>query len=221
MEVTMKNRLQKITYATTKKKRLKTRILLSAIGVFIMGFGMSVIEKLGFGTDPYTCLNNGLSLHTNISLGTWGLIVSGIIAIFVVILGAEKIGLGTLFNMVGFGYSIDLFRLIWKQVGLESITLPYPFRVALLLLMLFIFILAVSVYLAADLGCAPYDAAPEIISERTSLSFRIIRTIWDVSAVIIGALLGSEIGLTTLVCAFGVGSAASIVKAKVSVWLDK
>ena len=221
MEVTMKKRLQTILDATTKKKRPKTRILLSAIGVFTMGFGMSVIEKLGFGTDPYTCLNNGLSLHTSISLGTWGLIVSGIIAIFVVIFGAEKIGLGTLFNMVGFGYSIDLFMLIWKHVGAESISLSFPIRVALLLLMLFIFILAVSLYLAADLGCAPYDAAPEIISERTKRSFRMIRTIWDMSAVVIGALLGSEIGLTTLICALGVGSAASLVKAKVSRWLDK
>ncbi|MBQ2862706.1 MAG: hypothetical protein IJE84_00855 [Clostridia bacterium] len=217
----MKNRLKAIIDAATKKKRLRVRILLSAVGVFTMGFGMSVIEKLGFGTDPYTCLNNGLSLHTGISLGTWGLIVSGVIAVFVLIFGAEKIGLGTLFNMVGFGYSIDLFRLIWRSAGLESIALSTPIRLLLVIIMLFIFILAVSLYLAADLGCAPYDAAPEIICERSKLSCRTVRTLWDISAVIIGALLGSEVGLTTLVCAFGVGSAASFVKAKLSIWLDR
>ena len=56
---------------------------------------MSIIEKLNFGTDPYTCLNNGLSLHTSISLGTWGLIVSAVLAVFVIIANAEKIGIGT------------------------------------------------------------------------------------------------------------------------------
>ena len=208
----MKKRLKLIINATTSKNRLGVRILLAALGVLTMGFGMSIIEKLNFGTDPYTCLNNGLSLHTDISLGTWGLIISAVIAVFVVIFGCEKIGLGTLFNMVGFGYSIDLFRLIWRSVGLENIELDFICRVLLLSLMLAIFILAVSLYLASDLGCAPYDAAPEIISEKTKLKFVFVRMAWDVCAVVAGALLGSAVGATTLVCALGVGPAASFVK---------
>ena len=216
----MKNKLKTIIEATTKKNKLAARILISLSGVITMGFGMSVIEKLGFGTDPYTCLNNGLSLHTEISLGTWGLIISGILFVFVIICGAEKIGPGTLFNMVGFGYSIDLFRFIWKSAGLETIALPFPLRLALLLVMLFIFILAVSLYLASDLGCAPYDAAPELISERTKVSFTIVRMIWDICAVALGAVLGSSVGITTLVCALGVGPAASVVKKAVSRRLD-
>jgi uncharacterized membrane protein YczE len=217
----MKKRLKLIIEATTKKNKLPTRIVLAAFGVLMMGFGMSVIEKLNFGTDPYTCLNNGLSMHTGISLGTWGLIVSAVIAVFVVIFGAEKIGLGTLFNMVGFGYSIDLFRFIWKAAGLETIELDFIPRVLLLALMLFIFILAVSLYLASDLGCAPYDAAPEIISEKSKIKFVFVRMAWDVCAVVGGALLGSAIGATTLVCALGVGPAASFVKRKVDRLLNK
>ena len=217
----MKKRLKLIFDATAKKNKLGTRIFLAAIGILTMGFGMSVIEKLNFGTDPYTCLNNGLSLHTSISLGTWGLIVSGIISVFVVIFGAEKIGLGTLFNMVGFGYSIDLFRLIWKSVGLETIEVNTAIRVILLIVMLVIFILAVSLYLASDLGCAPYDAAPEIISEKAKITFVAVRIVWDFCAVAGGFLLGSAVGATTLVCALGVGPAAGIVKAAVSRKLDK
>lgn len=217
----MKKRLKLIIEATTKKNKLPTRIFLAAIGVLIMGFGMSVIEKLSFGTDPYTCLNNGLSMKTGISLGTWGLIVSAVIAVFVVTFGAEKIGLGTLFNMVGFGYSIDLFRFIWRSVGLEVIELEFIPRVLLLVGMLFIFILAVSLYLASDLGCAPYDAAPEIISERSKIKFVFVRMAWDVCAVVGGALLGSSVGATTLVCALGVGPAASLVKRKVDKILAK
>lgn len=211
----MKKRLKLIIEATTKKNKLPLRIALAALGVLTMGFGMSVIEKLNFGTDPYTCLNIGLEMHTGISLGTWGLIVSGIIAVFVVIFGAEKIGLGTLFNMVGFGYSIDLFRVIWRSVGLESIELDFAPRLLLLAVMLVIFILAVSLYLASDLGCAPYDAAPELISEGTKIKFVFVRMAWDLCAVLGGFLLGSAIGVTTLVCALGVGPAATIVKHKV------
>lgn len=208
----MKQKLKTIIEATTKKSKLGARIILAAAGVFSMGFGMSVIEKLNFGTDPYTCLNIGLSMHTSLTLGTWGLIVSAVIFIFVLLFGAEKIGLGTVFNMVGFGYSIDLFRLIWKWAGLDLSGLSFGMRLLLLFVMLIIFILAVSLYLAADLGCAPYDAAPEMISEKTKVRFFIIRIIWDLCAVAGGFLLGSAVGLTTLVCALGVGPAATAVK---------
>ena len=208
----MKKRLKLIIEATTKKSKLPARISLAALGVLVMGFGMSVIEKLNFGTDPYTCLNIGLEMHTGISLGTWGLIISACIAVFVVIFGIEKIGIGTLFNMVGFGYSIDLFRIIWRSVGLEQIELDFVPRLLLLVLMLVIFILAVSLYLASDLGCAPYDAAPELISEGTKIKFVFVRMAWDLCAVLGGLLLGSAIGVTTLVCALGVGPAATIVK---------
>ncbi len=217
----MKKRLEIIIKATTEKNKLPVRILLAVAGVFVMGASMSVIEKLNFGTDPYTCLNNGLSMHSNISLGTWGLIVSGVIFVLVMLFGAEKIGIGTLVNMVGYGYSIDLFRLIWKSVGKEELTLSFPFRVVTLGIMLVIFILAVSLYLSADLGCAPYDAAPELISERSKIKFVYVRVIWDVCAVLGGFLLGSAVGVTTLVCALGVGPAASAVKAFVSKRLDK
>ena len=198
----MKNKIKTIIEATTKKNKLITRILLALSGVITMGFGMSVIEKLGFGTDPYTCLNNGLSLHTSVSLGTWGLIISAVIFIFVIFFGAEKIGLGTLFNMVGFGYSIDLFRFIWRCVGLETITLDFPVRLVLLLIMLFIFILAVSLYLASDLGCAPYDAAPELISEKTKIQFVFVRMAWDMCAVLGGFALGSAVGERCIPTAF-------------------
>lgn len=207
----MKERLISLIHATTKKNKLGLRIFLSAFGVFIMGFGMSVLEKLNFGTDPYTCMNNGLSMLLGISLGTAGLLVSAIMLVFVVIFDISKLGLGTLFNMVGFGYSIDLFRVIWKHIGFTGIENPV-LRYILLAVMLLIFIVAVSVYLAADLGSAPYDALPEIISSFSKIRFVFVRMCWDICAVAIGFCLGSAVGITTLVCAFFVGPAAAIVR---------
>lgn len=207
----MKEKLISLVHATTKKNKLALRIFLSAFGVFVMGFGMSVLEKLNFGTDPYTCMNNGLSTLFGISLGTAGLAVSAVMLVFVVIFDISKLGLGTIFNMVGFGYSIDLFRIIWKSVGFEGVS-DGVVRYLLLAAMLVIFILAVSLYLAADLGSAPYDALPEMISAGTKIPFVAVRMCWDVSAVAIGFILGSTVGVTTLVCAFFVGPAAAIVR---------
>lgn len=207
----MKEKLLALIHATTKKNKLPLRILLAALGVFTMGFGMSVLEKLNFGTDPYTCMNNGISMVSTISLGTAGLIVSAVMLIFVIIFDISSLGLGTVFNMVGFGYSIDLFRFIWSKVGFVGIA-DGTMRYICLFAMLIIFILAVSVYLAADLGSAPYDAIPVIISNKSRIPFVAVRMCWDICAVVIGFLLGSAVGVTTLVCAFLVGPAASAVR---------
>ncbi|MBQ4150204.1 MAG: hypothetical protein IJC81_00170 [Clostridia bacterium] len=208
----MKQKLLALVRATTEKNKLALRILLAALGVFIMGFGMSVLEKLNFGTDPYTCMNNGLSLLSGgiISLGTAGLLVSAVMLIFVIIFDISGLGLGTIFNMVGFGYSIDLFRYIWAKVGFLGV--DGALRYMLLAVMLVIFIIAVSVYLAADLGSAPYDALPVIISQKCKLPFVAVRMCWDVAAVVIGFMLGSAVGITTLVCAFFVGPCAGAVR---------
>lgn len=207
----MKEKFTELLHATTKKNKLPLRIFLSAFGVFMMGFGMSVIEKLGFGTDPFTCMNNGISLVTALSIGTVNLLVSLLLFGFVIFTDISGLGLGTVFNMVGFGYTIDLFRWIWAQVGFTGVENTL-LRYIVLFGMLILFILAVSVYLAADLGSAPYDALPVILSEKLRVRFVLVRMLWDAAAVVIGFLLGSAVGVTTLVCALLVGPAAAIVK---------
>ena len=207
----MKQKISSLIDATAKKNKLPVRIFLAMLGVFVMGFGMSVLEKLNFGTDPYTCMNNGLSSLFGISLGTAGLAVSAVMLVFVIIFDISSLGLGTVFNMVGFGYSIDLFRFIWAKVGFTGVD-DVIVRYAMLAAMLVIFILAVSLYLAADLGSAPYDALPVIISAKSRIPFVAVRMCWDICAVVIGFILGSAVGVTTLVCAFFVGPAASLVR---------
>lgn len=207
----MKEKFTKLLYATTKKNKLPLRIFLSAFGVFMMGFGMSVLEKLQFGTDPFTCMNIGFSSVTGLSIGTINLLVSIVLFAFVIFFDISGLGLGTLFNMVGFGYTIDLFRFVWAKVGFVGVE-DGLLRYILLVVMLILFILAVSVYLAADLGSAPYDALPVIISEGAKLRFVIVRMLWDATAVVIGFSLGSAVGVTTLVCALLVGPAAAIVR---------
>jgi uncharacterized membrane protein YczE len=116
----------------------------------MMGFGMSVIEKLGFGTDPFTCMNNGISMMSGLSIGTVNLLVSILLFVFVIFTDISGLGLGTVFNMVGFGYTIDLFRFIWRTVGFTGVE-SFGLRCLALFGMLVLFILAVAVYLAADL----------------------------------------------------------------------
>ena len=66
--------------------------------------------------------------------------------------------------------------------------------------------------MVVDLGVAPYDAIPQLIAARTSrLSYRAVRMIWDISMLSAGFLLGSTVGLTTLITGFFLGPAIMLV----------
>lgn len=83
------------------------------------------------------------------------------------------------------------------------------------------FLTAAAFYIAVDLGVAPYDAIPQLISAHTSrLSARAIRMLWDISILSLGFLLGSTVGLTTLMTGFCLGPAISFVSARVTSWFE-
>ena len=50
---------------------LMKRVIWVILANVILGFGISLLRLSGFGTDPYTCMNLGVSSHLSISYGTY------------------------------------------------------------------------------------------------------------------------------------------------------
>lgn len=80
-------------------------------------------------------------------------------------------------------------------------------RVLLLLGGMAVSCFGVSLYMCLDFGMGPYDAASCIINDMTHgrLPFRYARILLDSTSVIIGFLLGSLVGIGTVVMALGMG----------------
>jgi uncharacterized membrane protein YczE len=71
--------------------------------------------------------------------------------------------------------------------------------------------------MVVDLGLAPYDATVFILASKfKSIPFRVIRMSWDITACIIGFLMGSTIGIVTIAIAFALGPVISWVKVKIN-----
>jgi hypothetical protein len=49
----------------------KKRILIALLAVLGMGLSVSFLLRVDMGTDPYTCMNNGVAAKLGISFGTW------------------------------------------------------------------------------------------------------------------------------------------------------
>ncbi len=67
---------------------------------------------------------------------------------------------------------------------------------------LILFTLGASLYMAPDLGAAPYDAIAPIITQRTKLSYRTARITQDVLFMVAAVIAGGPVGFGTIIVAF-------------------
>ena len=164
--------------------------------VFMMGFTLSILIIIGWGTDPASFMNLNIAAATGLSLGNTQVLVYSIMLIFTFIFGAQMIGFGTLANMIFIGYIADFFHWVWDNTGFTLFVeqSPLPAKIAIFAFTILVFVIVASIYINAQLGTAPYDALPTIISGAISkIPFFIIRILFDFSAIGIG-LLAAKLG---------------------------
>lgn len=191
------------------RKKLIT-VLLAVIG---MGIFVSILIEAAYGTDPCTFMNLSLSTKLQLSYGTWSVLINIALLLIVFFSDPEKIGPGTLFNMVLIGYISDFCRYIWgKILPADFFTNPAT-RIPVFLFGLLCFIFCAAVYMNADMGVAPYDALPLIAQKRfcPKFPFRFFRMAYDFLAILIGCLSGGRPGIGIILMALLLGSAITMV----------
>lgn len=176
---------------------------MSFIGVAILSIGTTFLRGGNVGLDPFTAINTGISNKLGIGLGVYQLIVNFVIFIFILILDRKKIGIGTILNMVLVGFEIQWFTTIYHQLfGTHTGFLGI---VGDTLIGLLLFTLGASLYMAPNLGAAPYDAIAPIISDRTHITYRWVRIAQDLVFMIGAWLVGGPVGFATIIVAFFTG----------------
>ena len=183
--------------AGMKRPRMERRVPALFVAVTLMGFGVAMFNLLGFGADPCTVMNMGLSRVLGIPFGTLQLLVNCLLILIVIRYDVGRIGLGTLANMVLVGYVAQFCMAVIDRIpALAGLTLTA--RLIIFVPTLLIFLVAASTYMCVDMGVAPYDAIPQIISARMNWPFRLVRMAWDFVMMLGGYLLGSVVGLVTI-----------------------
>ena len=184
------------------KPRFYTVIMLIT-GLFFFGLGEAIIIGSGSGVSPWTVLAQGISIRTDLSVGTTTFLISIGILIFWIPL-KQVPGIGTILNAIIIASTIDL-------------TLPYlpqPNETYLKLLQvcigIFIVGLGSGIYLISNLGPGPRDGLMIGLQKQTGTSIPLIRTILELSAVISGWLLGGVVGIGTVLFVFGIGPCVGI-----------
>lgn len=188
-------------------KLLIRRTNIMFIGVLLIGLGIAFLRGSGFGTDPFTAMNLGISQTLGISLGVYQLGLNIVLFFIVLVLGKKYIGLGMITNMVIVGFVSDFFaKIIATPHSLEM-------RIIFTILGVTIICLGVAMYSCANLGLAPYDAIGWIVDDITNqrINFKKTRIFTDIICVVLAITFDSIVSINTIVMAFCTGDRKSVV----------
>ena len=200
--------------------KFKNRMIMMLCGIMAQGLGLSLLRAINLGTDPCSCLTQGVTNFVPLSFGTCQLLCHLVTFVFVIRYDLSMIGFGTIGNMCFLGFFSDFFQWIW------SLLLPTGFfevvlnRYILLLPSLAVFLLGAAAYMCVGLGSSPYDALPFIISGHVKrFPFKIVRMLWDISFMAAGFVLGGDVGIVTILVAFFLGPIITGAQKKLEVFI--
>ncbi len=174
--------------------------LIIQVGFAIFGFAIATMIRANLGTSAWAVLEVALSKIIGITPGTVTVLMG-----FLVLSGSlilrEKIGWGTLANILSVGPWIDLS--LWLIPSVQgNLFLQIPMLLGAIAAMG----LASAIYIGVDAGAGPRDSLMLAIRRTTGVSIRVARAIIEVTVVAVGWLLGGPAGIGTVVFAVLIGA---------------
>lgn len=172
------------------------------LGIVFCALGIVIILKSQMGLSPWDILNQGLSETMGITFGRANTIV-GIIVIAISLKYKQPIGSGTLLNLFLVGEFINFFNDVLIRMALENSSYFVKFPVFLAGVIIFSY--GCYLYIKVGLGCGPRDGLLVALTKKTSYSVGIIKSFLEAVALVLGYLLGGQVGIGSIIFTIIVG----------------
>lgn len=176
------------------------RLLRLIFGLFLYALGIVITLKAHVGYAPWDVLHVGLAKTTGMTIGLASILV-GILIVAVAFLLGEKLGLGTILNMILIGVFLDLILKLNLIPAMDKFFLG----VIMLIIGLFVISLATYFYIGSGFGAGPRDSLMVALARKTKLPIGFCRGTIEVMAVVVGWKLGGMVGIGTVIAAFAIG----------------
>ena len=183
---------------------LTSRKLLQVfLGTTLIGTGVALNFSSQLGLGPWGVFHEGISLNTTLSFGS-AIIATGVFVTLLWIPLKQRPGIATFVDIFWIGTVADL--VIGLDLDPESLLLKWIF--------VFIGIICIgsgtAIYVGADMGSGPRDGVM-VGLESKGLKIGMARNIIEVTALVLGWLLGGTVGLSSVVIAISIGPVVQIV----------
>lgn len=179
------------------------RALAVMAGILMVGAAVGLFKLAEMGADPFTAMNTGISSVLHLQFGTLQLLVNAGILLLILLFKRQFIGFGTIFNMVFVGYTADLLIWLMAKLGIRFVSIPV--RGAVLAAAALLICVGDALYISADMGMSPYDAAGYVVEALTKgrVPFRAARILLDAVCVGIAFFTGCQAGIQWKIIGIG------------------
>lgn len=176
------------------------------LGFLFCAMGIAFMVNANLGLSPWNVLHQGIANKIGITIGTATIAVGFILVIIDVILG-EKIGWGTILNMIFIGMFLDIILFS----GLIPVSNNLWVGIVMLIIGMTLMGFGMVLYLGSELGSGPRDGMMIAFQKITKKPIKIVRGTMEISALMLGYLLGGPVGIGTLITAFCLGHFIQLV----------
>ena len=199
-------KVPKVNWSSEKIYNFKPKFLtlfFCCFGLTLFGLGEGLLIVSFTGASPYSVLAQGISLHTNLSVGMCTFLISVVVLIFWIPLD-QKAGVATILNALIISLVIDLC--------IKYVPTPSNYYNQLILGIVSVITVGIGggIYLVSNLGAGPRDGLMIGLQKKTNLPIALVRATLEISVVSIGWYLGGTVGIGTLLFAFGIGPCVAL-----------
>lgn len=169
-------------------------------GLLLYSIGIVCTVNAHLGLSPWDVFHQGLGNQIGMTMGQASILV-GLAIVFINFFFKEKVGVGTILNMILIGWFLDYIMI--------NNLLPEPqtliFKWLMLVAGMFIIGLASYLYLGAGLGAGPRDGVMVALHKKTGKSVRFVRNAIEITVFVTGYFLGGTVGLGTVILSVAQG----------------
>lgn len=172
-----------------------------------MSFGIVLTIKADLGVSAWDVLHIGLYKQLGLSIGSWTIIIGGLVLLSASLLTRKLPQVGAFINMFTIGIFIDLF------IFLPVLKTPESFLGKMIMLVMGIVILCygMGLYISAKCGAGPRDSLMMALVEKTGKSITFVRAWIEVIVLVIGWLLGGPVFIGTVIATISLGYVAGVM----------
>lgn len=176
------------------------------IGFILCASSTVFMLNSNLGLSPWDVFHQGLANVTGLTIGQAN-IVSSLAVIITGILLGQRIGLGTILNIIMIGKFVDIIN--------ESNIIPVASSLSMGIIMMVIGMLVMGygcyLYIGCELGCGPRDGLMVGLSAKLKKPIKLIRGSIEVFVLLVGVILGGKVGIGTLISAFAIGYCIQLI----------
>lgn len=173
------------------------------VGLVTYGLAIGLMLRAGIGVAPWDVLAQGITRQTGLPFGLVVNLVGALVLLLWIPL-RQRPGAGTVLNVLLIGPSAHLGLLLIPQQT-QPVLQALVFAAGLVLVAL-----ATGLYVGARLGPGPRDGLMTGLHARTGRPIWVVRTGIEVTVLIVGFLLGGQVGIGTLAFALLVGPLVNV-----------